>query len=82
MKKPVPVSYSQASYNAEHAFLFTAVEGTSRCGRTLKSGAERYKPGDLILLTGSLEPSIREGTKWLQRELTLDQFAQTIANRD
>src|SRR5260221_4084501 len=33
MQKPVPVSYGQASYHAEHAFLFTAVDGTSRFGR-------------------------------------------------
>ena len=33
MKKPVPASYAQASYHAEHAFLFTAADGTSRFGR-------------------------------------------------
>jgi catalase len=33
MQKPVPASYGQASYHAEHAFLFTAVDGTSRFGR-------------------------------------------------
>ncbi len=33
MQKPVPVSYGQASYNSEHAFKFTAAEGTSRFGR-------------------------------------------------
>jgi catalase len=32
-QKPVPASYGQASYHAEHAFLFTAVDGTSRFGR-------------------------------------------------
>src|SRR6202171_1711879 len=32
MQKPVPASYGQASYHAEHAFLFTAVDGTSRFG--------------------------------------------------
>ena len=33
VKKPVPASYAQASYHAEHAFLFTAADGTSRFGR-------------------------------------------------
>jgi catalase len=33
MQKPVPASYGQASYHAEHAFLFTAADGTSRFGR-------------------------------------------------
>src|SRR5262245_38625742 len=32
-KKPVPASYAQASYHAEHAFRFTAADGTSRFGR-------------------------------------------------
>src|SRR5256884_5953636 len=33
MKKPVPASYAQTIYHAEHAFRFTAVDGTSRFGR-------------------------------------------------
>jgi catalase len=33
MQKPVPASYGQASYHAEHAFLFTAADGMSRFGR-------------------------------------------------
>lgn len=33
MKKPVPASYAQATYHAEHAFRFTAANGTSRFGR-------------------------------------------------
>jgi catalase len=32
-KKPVPASYGQACYYAEHAFKFTAADGTSRFGR-------------------------------------------------
>jgi catalase len=32
-QKPVPASYGQASYYAEHAFLFTAADGTRRFGR-------------------------------------------------
>jgi catalase len=33
MRKPVPASYGRASYYAEHAFKFTAADGTSRFGR-------------------------------------------------
>jgi catalase len=33
MQKPVPASYGQAGYHAEHAFRFTAADGTSRFGR-------------------------------------------------
>jgi catalase len=33
MKKPVPASYGQASYHAEHAFRFNSADGTSRFGR-------------------------------------------------
>ena len=33
MKKPVPASYAQVIYHAEHAFRFTAANGTSRFGR-------------------------------------------------
>ena len=33
MKKPIPASYAQATYHAEHAFRFTAADGTSRFGR-------------------------------------------------
>jgi catalase len=33
MQKPVPASYAQASYHAEHAFLFTAADGSRRVGR-------------------------------------------------
>ncbi len=32
-QKPVPASYGQASYHAEHAFRFTAADGSSRFGR-------------------------------------------------
>jgi catalase len=32
-KKPVPASYAQVLYHAEHAFHFTAAGGTSRFGR-------------------------------------------------
>jgi catalase len=33
MKKPVPASYAQAAYHAEHAFRFTAADGASVFGR-------------------------------------------------
>ena len=33
MQKPVPASYGQASYHAEHAFRFNSADGTSRLGR-------------------------------------------------
>ena len=33
MRKPVPASYAQATFHAEHAFRFTAANGTSRFGR-------------------------------------------------
>ena len=33
MQKAVPASYGRATYFAEHAFLFTAADGTSRFGR-------------------------------------------------
>ena len=33
MQKPVPASYAQAIYHAEHAFRFTAADGVSRFGR-------------------------------------------------
>jgi catalase len=33
MQKPIPASYAQSSYHAEHAFHFSAADGTSRPGR-------------------------------------------------
>lgn len=33
MQHPVPASYGQASYHGEHAFLFTAADGSCRYGR-------------------------------------------------
>jgi catalase len=33
MKRPVPASYGQVTYYAEHAFRFTAADNTSRFGR-------------------------------------------------
>ena len=33
MQKPVPASYAQTSYHAEHAFLSTAADASRRFGR-------------------------------------------------
>jgi catalase len=33
MQKPIQPSYGQSGYHAEHAFRFTASDGTSRFGR-------------------------------------------------
>jgi len=33
MQKPIPARYAQSGYHAEHAFRFTAADGTSRFGR-------------------------------------------------
>ena len=33
MQKPIPASYGQSRYHAEHAFRFTAADGSSRFGR-------------------------------------------------
>lgn len=33
MQKPIPASYAQSSYHAEHAFVFVAADGTRRNGR-------------------------------------------------
>jgi catalase len=49
MQKPVPASYGRASYYAEHAFRFTAADGTSRFGRyrwTPEAGEAYVTPDD------------------------------------
>ena len=48
-KKPVPASYGQACYYAEHAFRFTAADGSSRFGRyrwTPEAGEAYLSPDD------------------------------------
>jgi len=48
-QNPVPASYGRASYFAEHAFLFTAADGTSRFGRyrwTPEAGETYISPDD------------------------------------
>ena len=49
MQKAVPASYGRASYYAEHAFLFTAADSTSRFGRyrwTPEAGEAYISPND------------------------------------
>jgi catalase len=68
-KKPVPASYAQASYHAEHAFLFTAADGTSRFGRYrwIPEAGEAYlSPDDAgkrspNFLRDELESRLRSG---------------------
>src|SRR4029453_5574163 len=68
-QKPVPASYGQASYHAEHAFLFTAADGTSRFGRYhwMPEAGEAYlSPHDASkrsanFLREELESRLQEG---------------------
>ena len=49
MKKPVPASYGQSSYHAEHAYRFTSADGTSKFGRYRwmpESGEAYLSPDD------------------------------------
>jgi catalase len=61
-QKPVPASYGQASYYAEHAFLFTAADGTHRFGRY------RWIPeaGEAFIST---DKAIKRSTNFLREEL-------------
>jgi len=69
MTKPVPVSYGQACYYAEHAFRFTAADGTSRFGRyrwTPEAGEAYLSPDDAStrspnFLREELESRLRSG---------------------
>ena len=69
MKKPVPASFAQASYHAEHAFRFTAADGTSRFGRyrwTPEAGEAFLSPDDAgkrspNFLREELETRLRSG---------------------
>jgi catalase len=62
MQKPVPATYGRASYYAEHAFKFTAADGTSRFGRY------RWIPeaGEAYL---SLDDASTRSTNFLREEL-------------
>jgi catalase len=69
MKKPVPASYGQASFHAEHAFRFTAADGTSRFGRyhwVPEAGEAYLSPDDAStrdanFLREELESRLRNG---------------------
>src|SRR6266436_1388613 len=69
MQKPVPASYGQASYHAEHAFRFTAADGTSRFGRYhwVPEAGENYLSPDeastrnATFLHEELESRLRNG---------------------
>jgi catalase len=69
MKKPVPVSYGQACYYAEHAFRFTAADGSSRFGRYrwMPEAGEAYLSADdaskrnANFLRQELESRLRNG---------------------
>jgi catalase len=62
MQRPVPASYAQTSYHAEHAFLFVAADGTRRYGRyhwTPEAGEAFLSPED----------GARRGPDFLREEL-------------
>jgi catalase len=68
-QKPVPASYGQSSYHAEHAYKFTAADGTSRFGRYhwIPEAGEAYlSPDDAskrsaTFLREELENRLRNG---------------------
>ena len=69
MQKPVPASYGRATYYAEHAFKFTAADGSSRFGRcrwTPEAGEAYLPPEDAStrspdFLREELESRLRNG---------------------
>jgi catalase len=69
MKKPVPASYAQVIYHAEHAFRFTAADDTSRFGRYRfipLAGEALLSPDDASkrhpnFLRDELEARLRQG---------------------
>ena len=69
MKRPVPASYAQITYHAEHAFRFTATDGTSRFGRyrfVQLAGEALLSPDDAAerhpnFLRQELEERLRRG---------------------
>jgi catalase len=69
MQKPVPASYAQTSYHAEHAFLFTAADGSRRFGRyhfVPEAGEASLSPDDAgkrspSFLREELESRLRTG---------------------
>lgn len=69
MQKPVPASYAQTSYHAEHAFLFIAADGSRRFGRyhfVPEAGEASLSPDDAgkrspSFLREELESRLRNG---------------------
>lgn len=69
MQKPVPASYAQTSYHAEHAYKFTAADGSSRFGRyhwMPEAGEANISPDDASkrssnFLREELESRLRNG---------------------
>jgi len=78
-KKPVPASYAQTTYYAEHAFRFTAADGSSRFGRyrfVPQAGEALLAPDDAIKRSASflreeLEARLRTGPARFQLLLQL-----------
>ena len=69
MQNPIPASYVQTRYHAEHAFRFTAADGTSRFGRyhfIPEAGEAHLTPDDAgkrspDFLRDELESRLRRG---------------------
>ena len=79
MQKPVPASYAQSSYYGEHAFRFTAADGTSRFGRYRwipEAGEASLSPDDASKLSANflrdeLEKRLRNGPAVFRLRLQL-----------
>jgi catalase len=78
-QKPIPASYAQAAYHAEHAFRFTAADGTSVFGRYhfLPEAGEAYlSPGEggkraAGFLRDELDARLRTGPAVFRLQLQL-----------
>jgi catalase len=79
MKKPVPASYAQAAYHAEHAFRFFAADGSSVFGRyhfVPEAGEAYLSPEDggkrpASFLRDELEGRLRNGPVVFRLQLQL-----------
>ncbi len=79
MQKPIPASYAQAAYHAEHAYRFTAADGASVFGRYhfLPEAGEAYlSPEDGArrapgFLRDELEARLKQGPVAFRLELQL-----------
>jgi len=63
-KKPIPASYGQACYYSEHAFKFTAADGSSRFGRyrfVPEAGEAYLSPDDASKRSGNFLREDLEG---------------------